>query len=57
MRALKGRRKGCFALLGLEESLAVEPRALPWATFARIAESLRFEQASKAKLRGLGYGG
>ncbi len=65
--ALKGRPNRCLAPSGLEMFLTIEPRALPWAgvdrpfgaspRHAQFAESANLEQAIKANLRGLGYGG
>ena len=66
-QALKGRNNRCLAPSGLGIFLAIEPRALPWAITVRpfgastrpaqFAESAKREQAIKANLRGLGYGG
>ena len=64
LRALKGRHNRCFALSGLGMFLATELMALPWAGMYRpfgaatlLAEALSVEQAVKANLRRLGYGG
>jgi hypothetical protein len=56
-----------FALSGLGIFLSIEPRALPWAIAfgpfgastrpVQFAESAKLEQAIKANLRELGYGG
>ena len=66
-QALKGRHHRCLAPSGLGMFLDIEPRALPWAGMdrpfgasprhAQFAESAQREQAIKANLKGLGYGG
>ena len=66
-QALKGRHHRCLAPSGLGIFLTIEPRALPWAGMdrpfgasprhAQFAESAQREQAIKANLKGLGYGG